>query len=136
MSIQGWAGTIINSLGPLQGPLGTPVNTKPALAQGIFNNTVGAAAEKVLSGSTNGKKRRVKIVAPAPGTHLGWTTVTRGTTAPTLTAGITGGVATDGSLIEGGGGATEWLSLSDDVDLYLAGSGAGVAYQLTVLEYQ
>jgi hypothetical protein len=128
---------IRTGLGPINQPLGTPVNTQPATGTGIFNNTVSAAATKVLSASASpqNKVRRVKIVAPLAGTNLAWTTVKSGAPAPTLTA-YAGGVqaATDGSLIEGGGGAEEWFSIPDTLDLYLAASAATTPYNMTVVE--
>jgi hypothetical protein len=120
---------------PLPVSLGTPVNTKPATAAGIFNNTVGTSAEKILSASTTnvGRGRRIKLHNPDPAKSLAFTTVLRGAAAPTLTAGVAA-TATDGCPVPPG--ATEWFILSEDSDLYLAGSAAGSPYSLTIFEVE
>jgi hypothetical protein len=126
--------SIQTGLGPVNQALGTPASTQPATGSGVFNSTVGTSAVKVLSSAGDPTKvRRVKIVAPVAGTNLGWTTVITNAAAPTLTATGTG-TATDGSLVEGGGGATEWINLAGNLDLYLAASAAATPYQLTVVE--
>lgn len=129
----GLAKSIITGLGPLSQPLGTPVSTKPALGSGVFNNTVGAAAEKVLAGGGSTKVRRVKLCCPLAGRNLGYTTVTQGAAAPTVTA-VGDGTVTDGSLVVGGNGATDAFELADYLDLYLAASAAATPYNLTVVE--
>lgn len=121
-------------MGPLTTSFGTPVNTKPAVGPGIFNNTVGTAAAAVLqvaAANRIGKAHRVKICSPLAGRNLGWTLVDAGAPAPTLTA-VGDGTATDGSLVCGGGGATEWITIPDSKDLYLAASAVTTPYQLTV----
>lgn len=125
------------ALGPLPGSLGTPVATKPAVGQGIFNNTVGAAASLVLQGNAQnglpvpqGKIRRIKIANPSAA-MLAYTYQAAGASAPTMTAG-TVGAATDGSPVPPG--SFEWIELDDDRDLYLAAASAATPYSLTVVE--
>jgi hypothetical protein len=119
---------------PLPDNLSTPVSTKPATGQGIFNSTVGTSAEKILScvaTATTGKKRRIKLANPDPAKVIAYTTRVRGGAAPTLTAGVAA-TATDGSPIPPGG--AEYFTLTENADLYLAGSAAGSPYSLTVAE--
>lgn len=132
--VQSFDRVIQQSYGPLNRDLATPVNTKPATAVGVFNNTVGTAAEKVLSAATvpAGKVRRVKIFNPTSGVMLGYTTATKGAAAPTLTSSVAGGGATNGSPIPAF--ATEWFSVDDSTDLYLAASAAASPYSLTISE--
>lgn len=117
---------------PISGDLGTPTGTEPITATGIVNSTVGVAAEKVVSKSTNpaGRARRLKIYNPTAGVSLGYTT-TRGA-APTLTSTVAGGGAADGSCIPAQ--STEWVTIPDDCDLYMAASAALSPYQITLVE--
>ncbi len=123
---------VMQNQGPVHGNLSTPVATKPATTSGIFNHTVGTSAEKVLSASTTftGKVRRVKIYNPTSGVTLGWTT--RIGAAPTLTSSVAGGGAADGSCVPPQ--STEWISVPDNCDLYLAASAGASPYQLTISE--
>jgi hypothetical protein len=123
---------VAQNQGPLASDLGTPVSTKPAPGTGIFNNTVGTAAEKVLSKSTSprGCVRRVKLYNPTTGVTLGYTTTTG--VAPTLTSTVVGGGATDGSCVAPQ--SSEYFNVADNCDVYLSASAAASPYQLTVVE--
>jgi hypothetical protein len=132
----GWAKSIVTNLGPLTGALPSSANTSLS-AQGIGNwdaaTMTGAAAIKVITGGSNkGNVRRVKVVVKTAGVDLAWKTVDASAAAPTLTAAGAGG-ANEGSLLCGGGGATEEFSVLDNVDLYVRTSAAAVV-QITMWE--
>lgn len=118
---------------PLPTSLGTPTGTEPITGSGIVNSTVGIAAERILRGVavTRGGVRRCKLYNPTAGVMLGFTTVATDATAPTLTSSMAGTGAADGSPVPPQ--TTEWFTVSDASDLYLAASAAASAYQLTVL---
>lgn len=118
-------------MGPVPSALGTPVSTKPATGVGVFNSTADLTATKVLSAATShaGALRRVTIANPNAAAYLAWTTVVKGTAAPTLTAGIAA-TATDGRPIPPGEERT--FLLNEMADLYLAASVAATPYSLTV----
>ena len=129
---------IVTGLGPLSPVLPAPTNTAPLTATGILNlANLGTTPVKVLSGATvttggGFTVRRCKLVGVSAA-NVAWTTVATGATAPTITA-LAAGAATEGSLIFGGSGATEWLTVPDDVDLYLVAGGAATVINLTVFQ--
>lgn len=121
-------------LGPLRAPLGTPTGTPPLTTTGILNSAaLGTTPVLVLDGACAGKINRVKIVLVTASRKLAYTTVAAGASAPTIAADGDGS-ADEGSLIidAGTGGATEWITIPDNVDLYLVASAASTAYQITV----
>lgn len=133
--IAGIEGSIKSGLGPLYGDLGTPTGTAPLSASGILNGAaLGTTATKVVAGGANaGKTRRCKIVCVTDAVRLAYAIVPAGATAPTIKADGDGS-ADEGSLIMGGAGATEWVSIPDTHDLYLVASAAATSYQVTVVQ--
>jgi hypothetical protein len=138
--IAGVENSIRAALGPLYGNLGTPTATAPlgdagANATGILNGAaLGTTATKVVAGGQNqGKTRRCKIVCITASRNLAYTIAPAGTTGIAIKADADGSID-EGSLIMGGGGATEWVSIPDNFDLWLVASAASTAYQITCVE--
>lgn len=135
----GWAKSIVGGLGPAFGDLPStqtaPLGAAGISAQGILNlPTLGTTAVLIVQGGQNlGKLRRVKIVTVTAARDVAWKHVKTGSTAPTVTAASAGG-ANEGSLLMGGGGATEEFTLTDNVDLYLVASAAATVVNITVQE--
>lgn len=124
--------SILSGLGPLTGAL-PPTGTAPLTSQGILNlSTLGTTPVKVIGGNSANKTRRVKIVVVSAA-NVSWATVERGATAPTITA-LGAGAATEGCLIMNGSGAIEWVSIPDNLDLYLVASAASTVVNVTCVE--
>lgn len=132
---------ITTGLGPLTGPFPAGTQTAPLRGTGILNlPTLGTTPVLVVGpnntanqGPSRGLVRRCKIVVVTAGANVAWTIVVTGGTAPTITA-LGAGAATEGSLIIGGGGAEEWLSIPDNMDLYVVASAASTIVNITVVE--
>lgn len=129
----------VAALGPLLGVLTStqtaPLGVSNTSAQGILNlPTLGTAAVKIIAGGQNiGKTRKIKIVVVTPGAHVAWKHVNAGDAAPTVTAAGAGAI-NEGSLLMNGGGATEELSILDNMDLYLVASAASTVVNITCEE--
>jgi len=122
----------LDLLTALSGALPTTA-TAPLSVQGILNIPVlSSTPVRVLLASTNGLYRRVKIVVVTAAVNVGWVPVVNGSATPTITAAGAGG-ANDASLIVGGSGATEFLVLSSNQELWMVSSANCVA-QITVFE--
>jgi hypothetical protein len=114
---------------PLDKNMGVGSATVPLTGSGIQNTTIGVAAVKVLSASTNPSGRMRHCRLRAKGGDVAYTTVIRDTSAPGITA---TGALTDGIFV--GAGETDVFSVPDNADLYLVGAAVGTAYQLSVSE--
>ena len=89
----------------------------------------------VFDGAGKGKKYKLKIVCVTASRKLAYTTVAMGASAPTVAADGDGSADEGSLIIDGGsGGATEWITIVDTVDLYLVASAASTAYQITAFE--
>lgn len=121
--------------GVLFGDTGTPSGSALS-GTGVYNSAaLGTTATKVLSGTTakGDKSRRCKMTCVTASRNMAWGIVPAGASAPTFKADADGS-SDEGSLIMGGSGATEWVTIPATHDLYLVASAASTAVQVTVFE--
>ena len=122
-------------LGAVFGNLASPATTA-LTGTGIWNSAaLGTTATKVASGdaSKGGKQRRCKIVCVTASRNVAWGIAPLNASTVSFKADGDGS-SDEGSLIVGGGGATEWVTIPATHDFYLVASAAATAVQVTMVE--
>jgi hypothetical protein len=121
------------TLGPLSGTL-TTTATAPLTNTGVLNKAdLGTTCLRVIQGIGDGRRQyRVKLVGITASRNIAYATVASGATCAIKAD--ADGSADEGSLIMGGSGASEWLAIADNLDLYVVASAASTQFQLTAFK--
>ena len=122
-------------LGALFGSTVSP-STTPLTGAGVLNiPSLGTTCFLAVVGdsSKGNKTRRCKITCVTASRNIAWGTAAAGTATPAFTA-YGAGAYTEGSLIMGGSGVSEWVSIPGNQDLWLSASATSTVAQLTCFE--
>lgn len=123
-------------LGAIYGNLASPASLGFLSGTGILNSaSLGTTATKVVAGdaSKGNKQRRCKIVCVTASRNIAWGIAPVNASTVSFKADVDGS-ADEGSLIMGGGGATEWVTIPATHDLYLVAGAASTVVQVTLVE--